>query len=90
MQDDIIAQTEQGLRSEGLGGGIVVIRTKATVDEEMLKKIDELQLSERLSGWKAALLDTKPRISTERAKLAMESWKESEGEDIEIRRAPHM
>ena len=61
------------------------IRTDA--DTDLLRDIDRIHLSERLSQWKEAVLNTKPRISTERARLAMESWKESEGDDIEIRRA---
>jgi pyruvate formate-lyase/glycerol dehydratase family glycyl radical enzyme len=57
------------------------------IDRDLLRRIDELQLSERLSRWKDAALSAKPKICVERAKLAMESWKETEGEDIEIRRA---
>jgi len=51
-------------------------------DEVLLKKIDELQLSERLFQLKDAMFSAPRVISVERAKLAMESWKETEGEDI--------
>jgi hypothetical protein len=52
-----------------------------------LEKIDQLKLSDRLLGWKKAMQNAKPRIRTERAELAVESWQDSEGDDIEIRRA---
>jgi len=53
----------------------------------LLRDIDQLQLSDRLRRWKEATLDASPRICTERAELAMEAWKESARDDIEIRRA---
>jgi len=56
-------------------------------DEALLKRIDNLQLSERLFQLKDAMFSAPRVISVERAKLAMESWKETEGEDIELRRA---
>jgi hypothetical protein len=52
-----------------------------------LEKIDQLKLSDRLLGWKKAMQNAKPRIRTELAELAVESWQDSEGDDIEIRRA---
>ena len=55
--------------------------------EAVLAQIDELKLSERLIRWKKARSSTPFRICVERDRLAMESWKETEGEDIEIRRA---
>jgi len=58
-----------------------------TEDEILLKGIDQLTLSDRLRRWKEATLDAVPRICTERAELAAQSWKESAGDDIEIRRA---
>lgn len=66
-----------------------IVKTKnyEKINEDLLRSIDGLQLSDRLSRWKKATLDAEPKICTERAKLAMESWKETEGEDIEIRRA---
>jgi formate C-acetyltransferase len=61
--------------------------TKLDTDEALLKRIDSLQPSERLLQLKDAMFSAPRVISVERAKLAMESWKETEGEDIEIRRA---
>jgi pyruvate-formate lyase len=60
---------------------------KSDTDEALLKKIDGLQLSERLFQLKDAMFSAPRIISVERARLAMESWKETEGEDIELRRA---
>jgi formate C-acetyltransferase len=61
--------------------------TKLDTDEALLKRIDNLQLSERLFQLKDAMFSAPRIISVERARLAMESWKETEGEDIELRRA---
>jgi formate C-acetyltransferase len=64
-----------------------IMVTKLNNDEALLKRIDNLQLSNRLSQLKDAMFSAPRIISVERAKLAMESWKETEGEDIELRRA---
>jgi formate C-acetyltransferase len=56
-------------------------------EESLLREIDQLELSDRLRRWKVATLDARPRICTERAELAVEAWKESPKDDIEIRRA---
>jgi hypothetical protein len=60
---------------------------KLNTDEVLLKKIDDLQLSKRLFQLKDAMFSAPRIISVDRARLAMESWKETEGEDIELRRA---
>ena len=60
---------------------------KTNTDEVLLKKIDDLQLSKRLFQLKDAMFSAPRIISVDRARLAMESWKETEGEDIELRRA---
>jgi pyruvate formate-lyase/glycerol dehydratase family glycyl radical enzyme len=61
--------------------------TKQDIDEVILKRIDNLQLGERLAQLKDAMFSAPRIISVDRARLAMESWKETEGEDIELRRA---
>jgi pyruvate-formate lyase len=61
--------------------------TKTKTDEGLLKEIDKLQLSKRLFQLKDAMFSAPRIISVERARLAMESWKETEVEDIELRRA---
>ena len=61
--------------------------TKLNTDEALLKRIDNLPLSERLFQLKEAMFSAPRIISVDRARLAMESWKQTEGEDIELRRA---
>ena len=58
---------------------------KKEIDSDLLRMIDELQLNKRLIQWKEAMFNAKPEICSDRAKHAMQSWKETEGEDIEIR-----
>ncbi len=61
--------------------------TKTNTDELLLTNIDNLQLSKRLFQLKDAMFGAPRVISVDRARLAVESWKETEGEDIELRRA---
>ena len=56
-------------------------------DEALINRVNTLQLSERLFRLKDAMLSAPRIITVDRARFAMESWKETEGEDIEIRRA---
>jgi formate C-acetyltransferase len=58
-----------------------------TVNQELLNKIDSLQLSGRILEWKKAMRDAKWVLYTDRQKYAAEAWRESEGCDIQIRRA---
>jgi len=57
------------------------------INEELLKNIDQLQLSEHLFKLKDAMFSAPRKISVDRAKLTMESWKETEGEPVPLRRA---
>jgi pyruvate formate-lyase/glycerol dehydratase family glycyl radical enzyme len=57
------------------------------VSEYLLREIDNLELSDRIRQWKKAMKGCPSQIYVDRQKLALESWKETEGEDIEIRRA---
>ena len=61
--------------------------TETKINESWLKDIDKIQLSERIFKLKDAMFSAPRKISVDRARLAMESWKATEGEDIEIRRA---
>ncbi|NLL52449.1 MAG: hypothetical protein GX248_07095 [Peptococcaceae bacterium] len=61
--------------------------TKSKIDELLLKRIDNLELSDSLFELKHAMFSAQRKVSVDRIKLAMESWQETEGEDIEIRRA---
>jgi formate C-acetyltransferase len=60
---------------------------KQDIDEVILKRIGNLRLGEHLVQLKDAMFSAQRIISFDRARLAMESWKETEGEDIELRRA---
>ncbi|MBN1189336.1 MAG: hypothetical protein JXA46_06255 [Dehalococcoidales bacterium] len=55
--------------------------------EDIFKDIDRLKLSENLVKLKDAMFSAPRKISLDRARLAVESWKATEGEDLEIRRA---
>ena len=57
------------------------------VNENLLREIDNLELSDRIRQWQKAMKGCPSQIYVDRQKLALESWKETEGEDIEIRRA---
>jgi pyruvate formate-lyase/glycerol dehydratase family glycyl radical enzyme len=63
------------------------MKTKTTIDETLIGQIDKLPLSNRLFQLKDAMFSAPRVISVDRAVLAVESWKETEGEDIELRRA---
>lgn len=61
--------------------------TETTTDGIILDHIDNLKLSDGLFRLKDAMFSALRIISVDRIRLAMESWKETEGEDIELRRA---
>jgi formate C-acetyltransferase len=65
----------------------VIMVTKTNTNEALLKKIDNIPLSARIFQLKDAMFGAPRVISVDRARLVMESWKETEGEDIELRRA---
>ena len=57
------------------------------IDQKLLSNIDQIQLSQGLFKLKDAMFSAPRKISVDRARLAMQSWQETEGEDLEIRRA---
>ncbi len=57
------------------------------IDQGILDRIDELKLDGRLSEWRSAMKASDYALYPERMKFFIESWKESEGDDLEIRRA---
>jgi formate C-acetyltransferase len=59
----------------------------AEVNTELLKRIDALQLSERNQQWKKAMKASGWKLFADREKWTVASWRETEGEDIQIRRA---
>jgi len=60
---------------------------KSNTGEALLGEINKLTLSSRIFRLKDAMFSAPRMISVDRARLAMESWQETEGEDIELRRA---
>lgn len=61
--------------------------TKQNKNESLIQKVDSLELSKRLYELKDAMFSAPRVISVDRAMLTVESWKETAGEDIELRRA---
>ena len=57
------------------------------INKKLLDEIDKLELSERLIAWKQAVKDEPWKIYADRERYTVQSWKMTEGEDIEIRRA---
>ena len=59
----------------------------AEVNMELLNRIDALQLSDRNQQWKKAMKASGWKLFADREKWTVASWRETEGEDIQIRRA---
>ena len=57
------------------------------IDPSLLKQIDALELSERNKAWRKAMKAAPWRVFVDRERLTVQSWKETEGEDLELRRA---
>ena len=58
-----------------------------TIDHELLKKIDKLDLSQRNQAWRAAMKAAGWRVYVDRERWTVKSWRETEGEDIQMRYA---
>ena len=58
-----------------------------TVNKPLLERIDGIELSGRNLAWRAAVKDAPWKVCTDREKYTVESWKKTEGEDIQLRRA---
>ncbi|MBI2907560.1 MAG: hypothetical protein HYX92_07905 [Chloroflexi bacterium] len=58
-----------------------------TTREELLKRIDALELSSRLQKLRARYFEESPQVCAERLRCAAQSWKETEGQDVELRSA---
>ncbi|MBI4330067.1 MAG: hypothetical protein HY673_02155, partial [Chloroflexi bacterium] len=61
------------------------VDTKLKVDTQLLERIDGLELSQRAARLKEEFFNCKPGVAGERARLAMASWKATEGEPIDVR-----
>lgn len=58
-----------------------------TIDFDLLKMIDEVNLSERNKQWRKEMKAAGWKVSADRERWTVKSWRETEGEDIQIRRA---
>ncbi|MBI2907151.1 MAG: hypothetical protein HYX92_05785 [Chloroflexi bacterium] len=56
-----------------------------TMGEELRNRIDALSLSPRLQRLRERYFKESPQVCAERVRLAMQSWRETAGEDIELR-----
>ncbi|MEA4813586.1 MAG: pyruvate formate lyase family protein [Oscillospiraceae bacterium] len=57
------------------------------INMDLLHQIDGLELDGRLAQWRKAMKSAKYSFYADRERLFMDSWKQTEDEDIEIRRA---
>ena len=55
------------------------------IDNKLLEMIDNTPLNERLKGLKERYLDTTPRLASERGTYYAQSWRETEGQPIQLR-----
>lgn len=58
-----------------------------TVNEKLLGQIDNIVLSDRLHAWREAMRTAPWKLYADREKYTVQSWRETAGEDIQIRRA---
>ncbi len=59
----------------------------AQINSDLLAQIDRLRLSERILRWKQAMKASGWKLFADRERWTVASWRETEGEDIQIRRA---
>jgi pyruvate formate-lyase/glycerol dehydratase family glycyl radical enzyme len=57
------------------------------INTQLLDKIDNIKLGENILKWKQALSTAGWKLFAEREKWTVESWRETAGEDIQLRRA---
>ena len=55
------------------------------IDPSLLERIDALELSARNMAWRKAMKAAPWRVYVDRERLTVQSWRETEGEDLEIR-----
>ena len=58
-----------------------------TINEEILQEIEKTELDDKRIRWKQAVNEIPYTVHVDRQKYATESWKQTQGEDLEIRRA---
>ena len=57
------------------------------INEELLREIDAVTLYDRLQAWRKAVRAAPWKLYADREKYTVSSWRETEGEDIQLRRA---
>jgi formate C-acetyltransferase len=65
----------------------MAVDIKTDAETYLLQEINGLALGERVQELKEAMFTAPRKVSVARAPLAVQSWKQTEGEDIELRRA---
>ncbi len=55
------------------------------IDRDLLREIDALDLSEKNKAWRRAMKAAPWKVYVDREREAVASWKETEGEDLQIR-----
>ena len=63
---------------------ITRINSSYEVDHEIQKEIDKLSLNNRLKGLKERYLETTPKLASDRSTCYAVSWRETEGQPIQI------
>jgi pyruvate formate-lyase/glycerol dehydratase family glycyl radical enzyme len=58
-----------------------------TINENLLHQIDQLELSDRILAWRQAMRSAPWKLYADREKYTVQSWRETAGEDIQLRRA---
>ena len=57
------------------------------INQKLLEEIDAIELSPANRAWREAVRGATWRIHADRQRLALQSWRETEGMDLELRRA---
>ncbi|MFC2021412.1 pyruvate formate lyase family protein [Chloroflexota bacterium] len=60
-------------------------KSKSVIDFELLQTIDDLPLNKRLAGLKELYLNTTLRLASERGTYYAQSWRETEGQPVQLR-----
>jgi formate C-acetyltransferase len=60
---------------------------ETAINERLLGQIDHIELSERILAWRRAMRAAPWKLYADREKYTVQSWRETEGEDIQLRRA---
>ena len=58
---------------------------KKVIDEALLDAIDSIPLSRRFEKFRDDYINATPHVCTEVPQIATESWRKTEGDDLELR-----